>query len=96
VFASEWKRAAIVRAFAESRQGKRSDLSDSSEKLTLAQFAKLGIVGLKDKDSVARYYRAWDLTGLPTPEPGGMVTLPPMELEFPSAFQQVTGWPLGR
>ena len=56
LLASDWERAAIVAAFVEMPgQGARSDLASSSEVLSPEQFAALGIVGLKSKDTVRRY-----------------------------------------
>lgn len=85
--AATWKRSAIVRAFVSKSVGGRprkdENLSESLQ-VSIAQFAKLGIVGLRDRETVARYYDAWELTGLPEPEPGKTTDLPPAELEFPA------------
>jgi N6-adenosine-specific RNA methylase IME4 len=84
LLASEWAKAAIVRAFTEEAvQGHRPDKSH----LTFGDFAELGIAGLKSKNSVARYYRAWEyarqyVPDLPIPEPGMIVPLP-LHLKFP-------------
>ena len=33
--------------------------------MSIKAFAKLGIMGLRDRDTVTRYYDAWDDTKLP-------------------------------
>lgn len=83
VFAAEWKRAAIVRAFVTKGEGGRRTGSKVSQ-LSVREFAELGIVGLKSRNTVGRYHDAWELTGLPDPKPGQTVELPTLEVEFPS------------
>lgn len=72
----EYERAAIVSAFISSGQ------------YTIAAFAKLGIAGLTNKDTVAHYLDAWKQAvtdGVATPvAPGQKVKLPPTEYEFPA------------
>lgn len=85
--AKEWERAAIVRAFCQKltpqQRNKKSVHRDPGEqRLSISAFAQLRITGFVDPDAVMRYYRAWDSTGLPTPEPGQKVTLP--DAPFPS------------
>jgi hypothetical protein len=76
ITAKEWHRAAIVAAIAAPSQGRRSDLSDSSEKLTYAELAAKGIVGIRDKDTVARYRDAWCVyAGREAPSLGDRVDL---------------------
>jgi hypothetical protein len=82
VFASEWKRAAIVRAFVSNENSDQA--SGDCSKESISHFASRKIIGLKSRQSVRRYYDAWELTGLPDPEPGKMVELPSLEIEFPS------------
>jgi hypothetical protein len=53
--ATGWERAAIVYAFTEDGRG----ASPGSRSLTFADFAALGIAGLRNKDTVARYHRIW-------------------------------------
>lgn len=79
--AKQWTRAAIVAAFVrlDNKPGpKRS--ADSSRSLTPAGFAKLGINGLKSKDTVQLYAEAWAAAvadGKAQPvEPGKSVVLP--------------------
>lgn len=73
--ASEWERSAIVRAFVTKAQGKRTSI-ESDRSLTIDEFTELGIVGLKGKNTVRRYYDSWDLSGQPEPEPGKDIELP--------------------
>lgn len=74
VTASEWKRAAIVRAFVQKGNGRpRND--ESVKSLTLSDFAKLGIVGLSSRPTVQRYYDTWP-DSLPDPEPGNLAGIP--------------------
>ena len=72
----EYERSAIVSAFISSGQ------------YTIAAFAKLGIAGLTNKDTVAHYLDAWKQAvndGVARPvSPGQKVTLPPADYEFPA------------
>lgn len=80
--ATEWEKAAIVASFVEEPgQGARTDLATSSQVMSPHQFATLGIVGLKSKDTVRRYVNAWmDQVGT-APKPGHEIDLP--NVEFP-------------
>lgn len=80
--ASEWARAAIVATFVEEaeREGRPSK-TVSSDSLSPNEFAALGIVGLKSKNSVVRYLRAWG--DRPRPTPGQHVDLPDDEFKVP-------------
>ena len=81
--AREWERAAIVAAFAKEGQAGRPTKSASAGRLlTPVQFAALGIHGLRSKDTVRRYVRAWASTGLPRPVSGEDVDLP--TIDFPA------------
>lgn len=77
--ATGWERAAIVYAFTEPQPGRRN-LSGHPARLTLAEFAGLGIAGLSNKDTVAHYRRCWTAAmeaGEATDVvPGSKVTLP--------------------
>lgn len=70
--ASEWERAAIVATFVEtSEQGvgiRQAGKARSS--LSAQEFAALGIVGLRSKDTVRRYVDAWNSLGIGRPTPG--------------------------
>jgi uncharacterized ferredoxin-like protein len=69
VQASEWERAAIVAAFVATTDGKGQRNATSS--ISPVEFAKLGIVGLKSKDTVRRYHDAWmQHSGYERPKPG--------------------------
>lgn len=58
--AKEWERAAIVYAFTEERrEGRPSKLTTSGEFLSIAEFAALGIAGLKSDTTVRDYRKAW-------------------------------------
>lgn len=80
--AKEWERAAIVFAHTEPQQGRRN-LGDNSPKLSIADFAALGIVGLKSRDSVRFYHQRWaeamKLGHAGNAVPGGKVKLPDRE-----------------
>jgi N6-adenosine-specific RNA methylase IME4 len=56
-----WWTAAAVYAWTAPQQGRRTDLSEESERLTFKDFAALGIRGLDDKDTVSRYRGAWQI-----------------------------------
>ena len=74
MLATEWKRAAIVAAFVtlDGKPGPKSNSASSSR--SPAEFAALGIAGLRSKDTVRRYVDAWG--DRPKPRPGATVTLP--------------------
>lgn len=59
--AGHWGTAAIVFAFVEPSQGKRSDVNfdEKSSKLSLDDFAGLKIRGLSTRDSVRKYRKRW-------------------------------------
>lgn len=57
--AKEWERAAIVYAFTEPGQGQRRDLAGIPARLTYSAFAKLNVGGLRNRESVAAYRKAW-------------------------------------
>lgn len=81
----EWERAAIVAAHVEAREraGRPSTETVKSDSfLTCERFAALGFSGLESHNTVRRYLRAWQSTGLPRPVPGELVTLP--DAPFPS------------
>jgi hypothetical protein len=91
---NEFKRSAIVRAYV--RPGKPWPKGDrtKSDTISMREFSRLGIVGLSSITTVRRYYEAWDLTGLPDPEPGRPTDLPdPSVLAFPRTIprKEVTG-----
>ena len=58
VTASEWERAAIVYAFTEEGTPGRHHSANNS-RLNFTQFSKLGIVGLKSKDTVSKFHANW-------------------------------------
>lgn len=73
--AGDWARAAFVRAWVEPQQGKRN-LGENSSKLTVKDFASLGIQGLTTRDAVRHYWNAWEGTRRPVPKLGEIVDLP--------------------
>jgi hypothetical protein len=83
ITAKEWSRAAIVWAFTEQRQGRRSDLAGVPAKLSVTEFAKLGIHGLRDRGTVVAYREAWEWAvinhGAPDHVPGDRIELPDIE-----------------
>lgn len=73
--ATEWERAAIVAAFVEEGEGRGKSVNASSS-ISPQEFAALGITGLRSKDTVRRYVRAWmDEVGT-RPQAGHSVSLP--------------------
>jgi hypothetical protein len=81
--AKEWERAAIVYAFTRNGQGERGDSTTSttiSRSLTFTAFAALGINGLRDPQTVARYRTRWmqaiEHGDAEAVRPGDVVVLP--------------------
>lgn len=79
VNASEWRRAAIVYAFTGDFRGRpKSDRNGTL--LTISDFAKLGIIGLRKRETVSYYRKRWaDLVASDERyeiEPGDSITLP--------------------
>lgn len=83
--AHSWRTAALVYAWTEPEQGKRTDLAQKGAKLSLSEFADLNIRGLSKRDTVAKYRKAMqkaiDSGWCKEPEPGKSVLLP--STEFP-------------
>ena len=83
ITATEWKRAAIVWAFTEDRQGQKDTSHRSVQGLGLQEFADLKLEGLKSRNSVAKYRKAWqraiDVGAAKDVQPGQRVTLPDLE-----------------
>jgi len=81
--ATGWERAAIVYAFVD-RPGSGNKKSLVS-RVSAADFARLGIVGLTSEPTVAHYHGAWAYAvanhDAPDVQPGGLVDLP--ELVWP-------------
>lgn len=86
--AKGWERAAIVYAFTrdDGRTGRPPKVARTSDFLNFGEFAALGISGLRSKDTVARYHRAWQEavdSGAAEPvEPGQKIIVLP-GLEWP-------------
>lgn len=81
---SDWEKAAVVATFVELKDGRGGDKKSATAKikvksdfdLTTYEFAELGIVGLKSKNSVVRYAKAWmDEVGT-RPQPGQPIAVP--------------------
>ncbi|MFE2997984.1 hypothetical protein ACFXG4_23560 [Nocardia sp. NPDC059246] len=84
ITAAEWQRAALVFAFTyEGRPGGRSTGQESPVALSIDEFSKLGLAGLKSRNSVRKYRRAWALAiqdGFATYiMPGDLIALPEVE-----------------
>ncbi|QIS16475.1 hypothetical protein [Nocardia arthritidis] len=84
VTATEWQRAALVFAFTyEGRPGGRSTGQESPVAKSIDEFAKLALAGLKSRNSVRKYRRAWALAiqdGYATHVmPGDIIALPEVD-----------------
>jgi hypothetical protein len=77
ITAKEWHRAAIVATFVSLADGKGKRNASSS--ISPAEFAALGIHGLKSKDTVRRYVQIWETSGEPIPTPGQEIEIPDVE-----------------
>lgn len=92
--AKQWSRAAIVYAFTEADQGRRTDLAGNPARLTLLAFANLGIAGLRDRETVAWVREAWEDAmadgQAKDVKPGDHATLPARE--FPSHPRKRTAY----
>jgi len=79
ITAKKWERAAVVWAFSEPQQGRRN-FDGNPTKLSIADFAALQIQGLTTRETVGRYWKAWqdaiDLGKAEDVFPGNRVTLP--------------------
>jgi hypothetical protein len=74
--AKEWERAAIVASFVEVGEhgvGVRQ-AGKATSSLSPAEFAAIGITGLKSKDTVRRYVERWT-EHRPAPRPGEVIDL---------------------
>jgi|SRR5579871_3823336 len=90
IVVNKWRLAAIVAAFVRlgAGQGKRALAENRQGRMSARAFAKLGIPGLADKETVAKYLRIWiDAMG-DCPEPGDEVVLP-VHLGWPGPGIQV-------
>lgn len=91
--AKQWERAAIVYAFTHPGVGGRNARRNLpvSGQVSIASFADLGIVGLRKRDQVALYRRAWEQAmqdGAPDVKPGDDIELP--SLPWKDAFGEPT------
>jgi hypothetical protein len=56
----QWEHAAIVWAFTENKpRGRPEQVNDGKPPCTIAAFAALGITGLRNREQVAEYRKAW-------------------------------------
>lgn len=76
--AKKWERAAILAAYVEVKVG--PPIAGKAA-ITATEFAKFGIVGLTDPETVARYVNAWMAEVGVRPAAGETVQLP--TVEFP-------------
>jgi hypothetical protein len=93
LLAGDWRRAAIVYAFTEPQQGKRTDTQATLEeamtsdspvaRFAITEFAALGIRGLSSHVTVRKYREAWqaamDAGKAAEAVPGKPVELPDMD-----------------
>jgi hypothetical protein len=87
----EWDRAALIALLVKpGKPGrKRTNVRPSGqEPYTINEFVRLGVYGFRSKDAVRAYLKAWELSGLPTPEWGGKVEMPCTE--FPDVSELYT------
>jgi hypothetical protein len=97
--ARSWERAAIVFAWTEPGVPHlaSAERTADGQRLTITEFAALDIIGLRTRESVARYRRAWELAvddgQAIAVGPGDEVTLPAREWppfrDEPAAHQVV-------
>lgn len=60
VTAGEWERAAIIWAFTyDTGGGRPSKSAQKSTLLTVSEFAEMGLVGLRSRNSIIRYRTIW-------------------------------------
>ena len=78
--AKEWERAAIVYAFTEPGEGGRGKTTGKTGRFSCSAFARLGIAGLRDEETVAWVRQAWQEAAGPV-RPGETVDLP--DRDFP-------------
>jgi hypothetical protein len=87
--AKEWERAAIVAAFVSLSEGKGK--RNVSSDISPVEFAALGIVGLKSKNTVWAYAQAWQEAinqgKAVAAEPGATVALPDLTWESRKAIE---------
>ncbi len=90
VMAGHWGTAAIVYAWTEPQQGKRTDLTSETfcGSYSIDEFAELGIRGLTSAPTVRKYRRAWEhamAQGWAEPvQPGTVAALPSQDFVVPS------------
>lgn len=83
ITASEWKRAAIVWAFTtDENKGGRGNRTSSSA-VSIREFTRQGVSGLRSQDTVRKYRRAWALAiehgHAVDVKPGDYIDLPEVE-----------------
>jgi hypothetical protein len=87
--AKQWERAAIVYAFTSNDGRGRPTGNDGNPTFTMAAFAALGITGLKTREAVASYRKAWEDGGTSKDiKPGDAVVLP--DLKWKDHFGEPT------
>jgi hypothetical protein len=89
LIAKEWERAAIVAAFVTLSEGKGKRNARTS--ISPVEFAALGVVGFKSKDTVRAYAQAWQEAinqgKAVAAEPGATVALPDLTWESRKAIE---------
>jgi hypothetical protein len=78
--AKSWERAAIVYAFTGPGQPGPQGNRPATPRISFADFARLGIVGLTDNNTVSDYHEAWDKAikagAASEVKPGDTISLP--------------------
>jgi hypothetical protein len=78
--ARQWEQAALVSLICESkgrgRPSKKTTNVSSFKKMSIDELARKGVYGLKSKDAIRAYLRAWEISGQPPVMPGVKIELP--------------------
>jgi hypothetical protein len=69
----EWQRSAYVAMMVENRGRGRPRAGKRSARLSIVEFARLRVYGLRSPVTIAAYLSAWQG---PTPSPGQVVEIP--------------------
>jgi hypothetical protein len=92
----QWETAAIVAMICERGKAGRPKNGLTSQpnnkRLSVRELASKGIYGLQSRAAITAYLRAWDISGLPVPEPGMKVELPVDDFpDVPSLYGKLGG-----
>lgn len=91
----DWERAALVAMHVKpaGRGRPKTGISSGYQQDNLAEFTRRGIYGLTSEHAVRAWLKAWQSSGLPTPEPGIRLELPARD--FPDLGQFYPAKPTG-